>query len=79
MNIYFSHACGIELESYFVITGGKDNGILVSRYSSAGWENDLPSMNDGRQDHGCSKYTNKYGEVLLLLPLSIQNLDKNRF
>ena len=51
-----------------IITGGMEtdeNGIqkndalkTVSVYSEAGWQRDLPSLNQQRQVHACGSYKN---------------------
>ena len=50
----------------------------VSRYDTAGYVEDLPSLNEGRRDHGCGVYSVDIGDqvsiklyytILLLLQI----------
>ena len=42
-----------------VITGGDYTMTIVSRYGTTGYMEDLPSLNQGRNSHGCGAY---YGD-----------------
>ena len=49
-----------------IITGGYHMRMTmrtVSRYSTAGHIEDLPSLNQGRENHGCGAYTDDSGEL----------------
>ena len=39
----------------------------VSRYDTAGFVEDLPSLNEGRYDHGCGAYTGDTGEQVIVI------------
>ena len=39
-----------------VITGGLDTLTTVSVYNVQGWQEDLPSLNIGREGHACTSY-----------------------
>ena len=61
-NIFnFSEACAINLGSSVILTGGRFTLTTVSQYNEAGWEKDLPSLQAGRQDHGCAYFNNTAG------------------
>ena len=57
-------ACSIELPEMFILTGGADTRYdtlaltTVSRYSTSGWMEDLPELNEGRRNHGCGYFFN---------------------
>jgi len=51
-------ACSIEMPEMFILTGGYHTLKTVSRYSTSGWMEDLPEMNDGRNSHGCGYFYN---------------------
>merc|ERR1719342_1205532 len=51
-------ACSIELPEMFILTGGSYTLTTVSRYSTSGWMEDLPELNEGRRDHGCGYFYN---------------------
>ena len=36
----------------------------VSRYGRAGWLEDLPSLNEGRSNHGCGSYVSAGGDLV---------------
>ena len=55
---YFSNACSIELPEMFILTGGYHTLKTVSRYSTSGWMEDLPELNEGRYHHGCGYFFN---------------------
>jgi len=52
------YACSIELPEMFILTGGFDTLTTVSRYSTSGWMEDLPELNEGRRGHGCGYFYN---------------------
>ena len=48
------------------MTGGWHTQATVSRYTMAqGWVEDLPTLNQGRYDHGCAAFAGDNGQVLL--------------
>merc|ERR1712131_478412 len=51
-------ACSIELPEMFILTGGVYTMTTVSRYSTSGWMEDLPELNEGRYSHGCGYFYN---------------------
>merc|ERR1719481_91040 len=51
-------ACSIELPEMFILTGGDYTLTTVSRYSTSGWMEDLPELNEGRGYHGCGYFYN---------------------
>merc|ERR1719342_980004 len=51
-------ACSIELPEMFILTGGEYTETTVSRYSTSGWMEDLPELNEGRRSHGCGYFYN---------------------
>ena len=55
----FRVACSIELSETFILTGGSYTWTTVSKYSTSGWVEDLPKLNQGRQYHGCGYYFNE--------------------
>ena len=44
-----------------LLTGGVDTPTTVSQYNEAGWVRDLPQLQQGRREHGCSSYNNAEG------------------
>ena len=54
---FIRFACSIELPEMFIVTGGSSKTI-VSRYTSSGWMEDLPELNEGRSSHGCGYFYN---------------------
>ena len=54
-----------------IITGGVFTQRTVSRYGSEGHIEDLPSLNQGRQNHGCGAYTDDNGEQVIVIALLI--------
>jgi len=40
------------------LTGGSYTLTTVSRYSTSGWMEDLPELNEGRLGHGCGYFYN---------------------
>jgi len=61
------HACAIAEETTVIITGGADTRNTVSRYGSSGHIEDLPSLNQGRWNHGCGSYTDNTGDQVFLV------------
>ena len=63
----FSHGCGIPDYDSIVLTGGydPDDNIQLSsvqRYDLNGFVENLPSLNEAREIHGCGCYYNNDGE-----------------
>ena len=56
-----SLSCLIDEGNTFLITGGYPYIATVSRYNSDGWIEDIGSLNTGRSEHGCTRYTNNFG------------------
>ena len=50
-----------SLGSTVLITGGQLTVTTVSQYNEAGWVRDLPQLQQGRRNHGCSSYNNAEG------------------
>ena len=42
----------------FIVTGGYYSTTKVSKYSTSGWIEDLPELNEGRYDQGCGFFYN---------------------
>jgi len=53
-----SYACSIELPEMFILTGGYYTSTTVSQYTTSGWIEDLPELNEGRRRHGCGYFYN---------------------
>jgi len=62
-----NRACAINLGSSVILTGGKASPTKVSEYNEAGWVSRLPSLLQGRRDHGCSYYNNADGTKTFLV------------
>jgi len=67
-------ACSIEFPEMFIVTGGEYivNGEVhtstqVSKYSTSGWIENLPELQEGREDHGCGYYYNDDMERVFLV------------
>jgi len=60
-------ACGIDLKDHIILTGGRHTKTIVSRYDVNGWVKNLPSLNDGRFQHGCAHYYNKDNTLIYLV------------
>merc|ERR1719312_701714 len=60
-------ACAIPDQTTVIITGGVSTLHTVSRYGTSGHIEDLPSLNQGRNNHGCGVYTDDSGEQVLLV------------
>jgi len=58
LKYYTINACSIELPEMFILTGGRFTNTTVSRYSTSGWIEDLPELNEGRDTHGCGFFYN---------------------
>ena len=56
--LYLRDACSIELPEMFIMTGGQYSETKVSRYTTSGWMEDLPELNEGRRLHGCGYFYN---------------------
>ena len=68
----FSQSCGIELGEFFIITGGTGTQGHsyrpdVTKYSRAGYVNQLPRLNEARRSHACGKYRDVGGREVLLV------------
>merc|ERR1719495_1007525 len=63
------YACSItdHTTNSVIITGGSYTLRTVSRYTTTGHVEDLPSLNQGRSLHGCGAYTDDSGEQVLLV------------
>ena len=51
-------ACVIGLQDTFLMTGGVGTEKQVTLYNEKGFLDNLPSLNQGRYDHGCGHYIN---------------------
>jgi len=60
-------ACAIADQTTVIITGGTYTQHIVSRYGTAGHIEDLPSLNQGRRNHGCGSYTDDNGGKVFLV------------
>ena len=57
--VYYSKACAIPDTvngDNVVITGGVKTRDKVSVYNVQGWQEDLPPLNTGREQHACTSY-----------------------
>ena len=43
----------------FIVTGGVDSGVTVSRYGLEGFREMLPSLQQDRHSHACGGYTDR--------------------
>ena len=50
-------------EKEVVVTGGTDD-FAVSVYNKDGFVKDLPSLNQGRSNHGCGHFVNTDNKVV---------------
>ena len=67
---YFDYrdACSISLDDEVIITGGQYTLKTVSRYNKEGWLSpDLPELKEGREVHGCTKYSSGGEQVRLTI------------
>merc|ERR1719300_1800620 len=62
-----ANACSIELPELFILTGGSWTWTKVSRYSTSGWMEDLPELNEGRRNHGCGYFFNDDMQMVFLV------------
>jgi len=56
-----AYACAINLDSSVILTGGYVSLTTVTEYNEFGWLRDLPDLNQGRVDHGCSHWVDGIG------------------
>ena len=64
--IYYRNVCSIPLGDYVVITGGwHDLESTVSRYNKNGWAWNMPSLKQGRHNHGCTAFMSRGQQVRL--------------
>ena len=56
-----SSACGIDLGTSYVVTGGRWSKKRVTQYSLTGEVTELPDLINGRRNHACSKFDNTEG------------------
>ena len=57
-----SRACGIDLGTSYVVTGGSyPNFQRVTQYSLTGEVTELPDLINGRYYHACSQFVNTEG------------------
>merc|ERR1719153_1845604 len=63
------YACSItdHTNNSVIITGGRYTKRTVSRYSTSGHVEDLPSLNQGRSSHGCGYYRDDSGDQVFLV------------
>ena len=54
-------ACGIDIETSYVVTGGLYGKQRVTQYSLTGEVTELPDLNTGRYYHACSQFINTEG------------------
>ena len=54
-------ACGIDIETSYVVTGGLYGKQRVTQYSLTGEVTELPDMINRREYHACSKFENNDG------------------
>ena len=53
------------MEEMVILTGGYYTENKVTVYNTEGWVEDMPSLNQGRYDHGCAAFAGDNGQVLL--------------
>merc|ERR1712176_510123 len=58
--------CSISLGDEVVLSGGSEGQTRVSLYNRGGWVRDMPSLNTGRYSHGCTSYSTRGEQVLLV-------------
>ena len=65
----YRNACSIQdpLSESVIITGGFHTPETVSLYNKTGWVKDFPSLNWGREKHGCGSYLGEQGETVFLV------------
>ena len=54
-------ACGIDLGTSYVVTGGVYSDQRVTQYSLTGKMTRLPDLNERRFDHACSQFVDNDG------------------
>ena len=62
MSLLPSYACAINNGAEVVVTGGFGNREDVLVYSEIGFQGFLPFLNEGRQYHACTRFTDPYGK-----------------
>ena len=56
------------MTDHFVVTGGTGASYtLATKYNLAGWLEDLPALNKGRQNHGCAWFRADGGTLVYLV------------
>ena len=50
-----------------VITGGYGSFSIASVYTTAGWSEDLPTLDEGRYRHGCGHYIDNNNKMVTYL------------
>lgn len=60
-------SCGIALDDYVIITGGRTSYDRVLAIDKDGYDTYLPDLNIGRAAHGCGHYKNDYDQTILLV------------
>merc|ERR1719228_2326018 len=70
------YACGIVDSDTLLLTGGDYTMSTVSRYDTAGYVEDLPSLNQGRYDHGCGVYFGDSGDKVFLVTGGVSEHDR---
>ena len=63
MSFNYRAACSIPLADHVVITGEADTLTTVSKYNKEGWQSDMPSLNQGRRNHGCTSFNTRGQQV----------------
>ena len=75
----FSDACSITDDDTdsVILTGGDPTHERVERYGHTGLLETLPSLNEGRQAHGCGSYYTKYGKKVVIQTSILNIFDNN--
>ena len=70
--IFHSGACGFNLGigTQLIISGSEHEALAVTAYDETGFLADLPSLNPGRQGHGCSYFINRNGTKVNMIFIS---------
>ena len=55
-SVHFACAIPDPENNELILTGGWGQGQKVSVYGESGWKRDLPSLNIGRFNHGCTSF-----------------------
>jgi len=50
-----------------ILTGGVETLETVSRYGVSGWLENMPSLTQGRESHGCGAYSDQAGNMVMLV------------